>query len=530
MAGGPAAAPPARRHHRQHPPRRVLHRQAVRPRSPSAAASAWSSCAASRCRRTRGWPSSRPCSCGRSSPACGAAPTRRRWSAGAPSCTTASCCRGGCRPTSRAVVADLQRHGCSSTRTWLRPVPRVPLPAPRRASTSTTSGIELRTAIEPWNVLGEEVTRRRRRATSTRRSSGSQVRVDGLTESRYAVTCNGCAVPLQPTETPGTFVAGVRYRAWQPPVGRCTRPSASTPRSCSTSSTAGAGARSAAAPTTSCTRAGVAYDRSPVNANEAEARRASRFEPLGHTPGRDRRRTRSPISARAANILGRSICGASLAAELKGRTDAPTIPAMSTTALTTPGPGRARPPARALPPAPGCYDEMLDRDGRPASALGAPGRARSPSSASTSCSAARTRRRACSTRTASSTTPTTRPGRATRAPRAGCSTRCPPSSRAAGVGGDRDRGDRAGRAAQPRARRPVRAARAAAPAACSRPRSCSATTASCASATAIRLPGAPAAVHLRRRHRARRRGALPGALRPHPGAVGLRLRAREPRP
>ena len=44
-----------------------------------------------------------------------------------------------------------------------------------------------------------------------------QVMVRGMTGERHSVTCNGIRIPLHPTGTHGEFVAGVRYRAWQPP-------------------------------------------------------------------------------------------------------------------------------------------------------------------------------------------------------------------------------------------------------------------------------------------------------------------------
>ena len=38
-----------------------------------------------------------------------------------------------------------------------------------------------------------------------------------MTGNCYALTFNGRPVPLSPTGTHGEYVAGVRYRAWQPP-------------------------------------------------------------------------------------------------------------------------------------------------------------------------------------------------------------------------------------------------------------------------------------------------------------------------
>ncbi|HTC90351.1 MAG TPA: transglutaminase family protein [Bryobacteraceae bacterium] len=150
--------------------------------------------------------------------------------------------------------------------------------------TSRGVHLELRHALEPWNVLGEETS-----GSATVRNVDSsvermQVKVSGLIDSRYAVLCNGRQVPLHPTGTRGEFVAGVRYRAWQPPS--CLHPTipVHTPLVFDildtwSESAVGGCTYYVAHP------GGRSNEQFPVNANEAESRRLSRFRAMGHTPG-----------------------------------------------------------------------------------------------------------------------------------------------------------------------------------------------------------------------------------------------------
>lgn len=77
--------------------------------------------------------------------------------------------------------------------------------------------LEVRNALEPWHVLGEEPG-----ASGTSRYVDSslervEVRADGLVPERHALLVNGLQLPLKPTGAAHQLAAGVRFRAWAPP-------------------------------------------------------------------------------------------------------------------------------------------------------------------------------------------------------------------------------------------------------------------------------------------------------------------------
>ena len=193
-----------------------------------------------------------------------------------------------CRQDFAGVLEELDAHGFAFDPGWFAPHFEFRFPEIGQI-TQRGMTLELRNALEPWHVMGDEGA-----IGGTVRYVDSSIerieaKVTGWVEERYVLGCNGAEVPLAPTGTAGEHVGGVRFKAWSPPsslhptigpqgplvfdifdrwsgrsVGGCTY------------HVAHPGGRN--------------FEKFPVNANEAEARRRARFQPFGHTPG-------SPIEA-----------------------------------------------------------------------------------------------------------------------------------------------------------------------------------------------------------------------------------------
>lgn len=143
--------------------------------------------------------------------------------------------------------------------------------------------LELRTALEPWHVLGEEGT-----AEGTARFVDSslervEARIQGLDEKRYALACNGIRVPLTDLSDDGK-IAGVRFRAWLP--ASCLHPTIFPHGPLVFDIYDLDNARAVAGCTYHAVHPGGRnYELQPVNALEADGRRQSRFHPFGSAPG-----------------------------------------------------------------------------------------------------------------------------------------------------------------------------------------------------------------------------------------------------
>jgi uncharacterized protein (DUF2126 family)/transglutaminase-like putative cysteine protease len=187
------------------------------------------------------------------------------------------------REDMQEVVNDLNEAGYPFMLSWFDPFLEFRFP---HYGTVKLQGIEMeiRMAIEPWNVLGEEMS-----GSGTARYVDSslervQVKLKGLNGSRYVLLVNGRRVPLVATGTKEEFVCGVRYRAWQPPSALHPTIGIDTPITFDIVDTWNG--RSIGGCTYYVSHPGGRnYEVFPVNSYEAEARRVSRFGITSHTQG-----------------------------------------------------------------------------------------------------------------------------------------------------------------------------------------------------------------------------------------------------
>lgn len=182
------------------------------------------------------------------------------------------------------VMAELNQAGYGFKAEWFAPHFEFRFPMIGEVKTRGMQ-LELRGALEPWHVMGEEGA-----IGGTVRYVDSsleriELKVSGWNDNRYVITVNGRAAPMQPTGKAGEYVLGVRYRAWQPSSALHPTIGINAPLSVDIvdnvlSRSLGGCRYHVSHP------GGRSYDTFPVNAYEAESRRLARFFRLEHTPGK----------------------------------------------------------------------------------------------------------------------------------------------------------------------------------------------------------------------------------------------------
>ncbi len=181
------------------------------------------------------------------------------------------------------VIEEIQESGIAMKAAWFAPHLEFRFPFYGEVAQRGIR-VEVRNALEPWHVLGEDPG-----PGGTVRFVDSsveriQVKVQGMIGGRHIAACNGRRIPLHPTGTNGEFVAGVRYRAWQPP--NCLHPTIPVHAPLVIDLIDAWNGRSIGGCMYHVAHpGGRSFDTCPVNAYEAESRRVARYFPHGHTPG-----------------------------------------------------------------------------------------------------------------------------------------------------------------------------------------------------------------------------------------------------
>ncbi len=182
------------------------------------------------------------------------------------------------------VLRDLREHGFDFKPEWFMPQLNFRFPIYGVQKIGNVE-IELRMALEPWLVLGEETI-----AGATSRGVDAalerlQVKVKGLDQNRYRLSCNKVEVELHNTDEKDVKVSGVKFKAWNPPLTLHPNLPVNSPLTFDVydllNQTSIGGCKYHV-----FHPGGRNYDTTPVNVNEAEGRMISRFERIGHSKGK----------------------------------------------------------------------------------------------------------------------------------------------------------------------------------------------------------------------------------------------------
>ncbi|TDB61854.1 transglutaminase family protein [Arundinibacter roseus] len=200
------------------------------------------------------------------------------------------------------VVNDLKAAGYNFDISWFDPFFEFRFPHYGTIQVDSMQ-LEIRLGIEPWHVLGEELAN-----SGTARFVDSslerlQVKLTGIVQDRHILVCNGCRVPLRSTGIKGEFVAGIRYKAWNPPSALHPTIGVDAPLVFDIVDTWNNRVLGG------CTYfvshpGGRSFDTYPVNSYEAESRRISRFWNFGHTPSQQ---DTVPISVKTTPTISRFV-------------------------------------------------------------------------------------------------------------------------------------------------------------------------------------------------------------------------------
>jgi len=183
----------------------------------------------------------------------------------------------------QGVIADLGQAGIVLDADWFLPHFEFRFPSLGAVEHAGVT-LELRQALEPWLVLGETSGAGGTTRTVDSSLARLQVLVGGGSPERFAVACNGYALPLAPTGTVGETAAGVRFRAWPATEGFHPTIPPHVPLTFDVIDL-WAGRSLGGCRYHASHPGGRNFHALPVNALEAESRRRARFESIGHSAG-----------------------------------------------------------------------------------------------------------------------------------------------------------------------------------------------------------------------------------------------------